>query len=154
MCDRIHEENVLIYIRCCRWRYRYVGFISTLYGNAVSIRTCVAPNTWQSWIRWNVAFCSLPRTAGVLLLGTVGEIQKYSLESMETACQIKENKLVRPFAFRVHTHELGIFSYWRWWIRSVSGGRRIGRLEQTLHYSNFVFVHFQVFEWQVIEYGR
>jgi len=52
---------------------------------------------------------SLPRAAGVLLLGTVGEIQKYSLESMETACRIKENKLIHPFAFRVHTHELGKF---------------------------------------------
>ena len=53
---------------------------------------------------------SLPRAAGVLLLGTTGEIQKYSLESMETACKIMENKLIRPFAFRVHTHALGNFT--------------------------------------------
>lgn len=55
----------------------------------------------------------LPRSAGVLLLGTDGRIQPHKVESMETACLIKEDKLIYPFAFRVHTHELGkyIFLY-------------------------------------------
>lgn len=50
----------------------------------------------------------LPRSAGVLLLGTDGRIQPHKVESMETACLIKEDKLIYPFAFRVHTHELGV----------------------------------------------
>lgn len=49
----------------------------------------------------------LPRSAGVLLLGTGGRIQPHKVESMETACLIEEDKLIYPFAFRVHTHELG-----------------------------------------------
>lgn len=50
----------------------------------------------------------MPRLAGVLLMGTAGEIQPYSLESMETACLIREDKVIHPFAFRTHTHELGV----------------------------------------------
>lgn len=49
----------------------------------------------------------MPRLAGVYLLGTAGEIQPNSLESMETACYMNEDKILHPFAFRTHTHELG-----------------------------------------------
>lgn len=50
----------------------------------------------------------MPRQAGVILLGTGGMIPPRSVEHMETACQIKENKLIHPFAFRTHTHSLGL----------------------------------------------
>uniref|UniRef100_A0A2P2I356 peptidylglycine monooxygenase n=1 Tax=Hirondellea gigas TaxID=1518452 RepID=A0A2P2I356_9CRUS len=48
-----------------------------------------------------------PRTAGVLLLGTGGRILPKSVEYMETECTIKEDKVIYPFAFRTHTHQLG-----------------------------------------------
>lgn len=40
-------------------------------------------------------------------MGTAGRIKPRSLESMETACPILEDKALHPFAFRTHTHELG-----------------------------------------------
>lgn len=48
------------------------------------------------------------RQAGVILLGTSGMIQPNNVEHMETACTINENKVIHPFAFRTHTHGLGI----------------------------------------------
>lgn len=45
--------------------------------------------------------------AGVLLLGTSGVIGPQQIEHMETACMIKENKTIYPFAYRTHTHQLG-----------------------------------------------
>ncbi|XP_047741070.1 peptidylglycine alpha-hydroxylating monooxygenase [Hyalella azteca] len=48
-----------------------------------------------------------PRSAGVLLLGTGGRILPQSVEYMETACTIEEDKVIHPFAFRTHTHSLG-----------------------------------------------
>lgn len=76
-------------------RRTYVGFCSSRY--------------LFQMLTMFFSFYSLPRAAGVLLLGTVGEIGKNSLESMETACKIMEDKQIHPFAFRVHTHELGTF---------------------------------------------
>ncbi|KAK8388874.1 hypothetical protein O3P69_020670 [Scylla paramamosain] len=48
-----------------------------------------------------------PKSAGVLLMGTGGRINPNSVEYMETACTINENKVIHPFAFRTHTHALG-----------------------------------------------
>jgi len=48
-----------------------------------------------------------PKTAGVLLMGTGGRIPSKSVQFMETACRIDEDKVIHPFAFRVHTHALG-----------------------------------------------
>lgn len=48
-----------------------------------------------------------PKAAGVFLLGTNGWIMGKSTEYMESACAIKENKVLHPFAFRTHTHSLG-----------------------------------------------
>jgi len=48
-----------------------------------------------------------PKAAGVLLMGTGGRISPHSVEYMETACTINENKIIHPFAFRTHTHALG-----------------------------------------------
>merc|ERR1719244_511476 len=48
-----------------------------------------------------------PKAAGVLLMGTGGRISPHSVEYMETACTIQENKVIHPFAFRTHTHALG-----------------------------------------------
>lgn len=47
------------------------------------------------------------KLAGVLLLGTSGVIAPNKIEHMETACQIRENKTIYPFAYRTHTHQLG-----------------------------------------------
>ncbi|XP_063836317.1 peptidylglycine alpha-hydroxylating monooxygenase [Ostrinia nubilalis] len=47
------------------------------------------------------------RQAGVILLGTGGVIPANRVEHMETACTIRENKVIHPFAFRTHTHALG-----------------------------------------------
>lgn len=49
----------------------------------------------------------MPKLAGVLLLGTAGYIRPLSVEHMETACTIDEDKVLHPFAFRTHTHQLG-----------------------------------------------
>lgn len=50
---------------------------------------------------------SQPKSAGVLLMGTGGRISANSVEYMETACKINEDKVIYPFAFRTHTHALG-----------------------------------------------
>lgn len=49
----------------------------------------------------------LNKLAGVFLLGTGGSIPARKTEYMETACALKEDKLIHPFAYRVHTHSLG-----------------------------------------------
>ena len=50
---------------------------------------------------------SQPKTAGVLLMATGGRIKANSVEHMDTACKLSENKVIHPFAFRTHTHALG-----------------------------------------------
>ncbi|XKL65698.1 hypothetical protein PGB90_009118 [Kerria lacca] len=50
----------------------------------------------------------LPKLAAVLLMGTSGFIPAGSTESMETNCVINEDKVMHPFAFRTHTHNLGV----------------------------------------------
>lgn len=49
----------------------------------------------------------MKKLAGVLLLGTSGVIAPMKTEHMETACHIKENKIIYPLAYRTHTHQLG-----------------------------------------------
>ena len=51
----------------------------------------------------------LPRTAGVLLLGTGGSAPPHSTTYFETACEIEDERIIHPFAFRTHTHSLGEF---------------------------------------------
>ena len=55
----------------------------------------------------NDFFFRLDKLAGVLLLGTAGAIAPRKVEHMETDCRIEEPKVIHPFAFRTHTHELG-----------------------------------------------
>lgn len=47
------------------------------------------------------------KQAGVFLLGTGGMVPPKSEEHMEVSCEIDEDKVIHPFAFRVHTHSLG-----------------------------------------------
>ncbi|XP_059479004.1 peptidylglycine alpha-hydroxylating monooxygenase isoform X3 [Neocloeon triangulifer] len=49
----------------------------------------------------------LTKLAGVYLLGTSGSIAPHATEHMETSCQIEEDKVIHPFAYRTHTHKLG-----------------------------------------------
>ncbi|GLG99728.1 Peptidylglycine alpha-hydroxylating monooxygenase [Gryllus bimaculatus] len=49
----------------------------------------------------------LNKLAGVILLGTAGEIPPRAEEHMETSCKITERKKIYPFAYRTHTHSLG-----------------------------------------------
>ncbi|KAF6215796.1 hypothetical protein GE061_000131 [Apolygus lucorum] len=68
----------------------------------------------------------LSKSAGVLLLGTGGRLKPMSEVHMETSCPIEENKILHPFAFRTHTHQLG---------RVVSGYKvqnHSGEMEWTL----------------------
>jgi len=48
-----------------------------------------------------------PKAAGVLLMGTGGRIKANSVEHMDSACKLSEDKVIHPFAFRTHTHALG-----------------------------------------------
>ncbi|XP_041369878.1 probable peptidylglycine alpha-hydroxylating monooxygenase 1 [Gigantopelta aegis] len=51
---------------------------------------------------------SLPRGAGVYLLGTMGSIPAHSTVYMETACPFPgKNLVIHPFAYRTHAHTLG-----------------------------------------------
>lgn len=53
----------------------------------------------------------LEKQAGVYLLATNGQIAPRSIERMETSCPVFEpGKVIHPFAYRVHTHELGGFN--------------------------------------------
>uniref|UniRef100_A0A182QIJ1 peptidylglycine monooxygenase n=1 Tax=Anopheles farauti TaxID=69004 RepID=A0A182QIJ1_9DIPT len=56
----------------------------------------------------------LSKQAGVILLGTAGYIPPMATEHMDTLCEIQEEKVIHPFAYRTHTHSLG---------RMVSGYR-------------------------------
>lgn len=49
----------------------------------------------------------IEKRAGVLVLGTGGELQAHQTVHMETACVIDEPVELHPFAFRTHTHKLG-----------------------------------------------
>lgn len=50
----------------------------------------------------------LEKQAGVYLLATDGRIHPHSVENLETSCPLFDTrKVIHPFAYRVHTHELG-----------------------------------------------
>ncbi|XP_063990297.1 peptidylglycine alpha-hydroxylating monooxygenase [Diachasmimorpha longicaudata] len=49
----------------------------------------------------------MSKLAGVFVLGTAGGIPARKSEKMETACTLKEQKTIHPFAYRTHTHSLG-----------------------------------------------
>ena len=51
----------------------------------------------------------LPKTAGVLLMGTGGSAPAHSTTYFETSCDIEDSRVIHPFAFRTHTHSLGEF---------------------------------------------
>jgi hypothetical protein len=67
--------------------------------------------------------CSTSKRAGVFLLLTGGEInansegifvsvkqylrKNFFVEVFEVACEIQQNIVMHPFAFRAHTHKLG-----------------------------------------------
>jgi len=46
--------------------------------------------------------------AGVYLLATAGSIESHKSENFETACKIQEDIEIIPFAYRTHTHKLGV----------------------------------------------
>ena len=48
-----------------------------------------------------------PKTAGVYLLGTGGEMEPYAVTYMETACTVDTPVTMHPFAYRAHTHSHG-----------------------------------------------
>ena len=52
----------------------------------------------------------MPKTAGVLLLGTGGFAPAHSTTFFETACQMDDEREIHPFSFRTHTHKLGIIA--------------------------------------------
>ena len=64
-----------------------------------------------------------PKSAGVLFLGTNGRYPAQTTTNSEVACSLKEDKVIHPFAFRVHTHGLG---------RVVSGWKVVNKREWTL----------------------
>ncbi|XP_036330065.1 peptidylglycine alpha-hydroxylating monooxygenase [Rhagoletis pomonella] len=64
-------------------------------------------NTDDSGVYIDYTLRPLNKLAGVLLLGTGGVIPPKSVEHMETACEISENKTIHPIAYRTHTHSLG-----------------------------------------------
>jgi len=49
-----------------------------------------------------------PNTAGVYLLETGGYIKPQQEEYFETACGMSEDVVMYPFAYRTHTHKLGV----------------------------------------------
>ena len=49
----------------------------------------------------------LPKTAGVLLLGTGGFAPAHTTTFFETACMMDDEREIHPFYFRTHTHKLG-----------------------------------------------
>lgn len=50
---------------------------------------------------------TMPKLAGVFLLGTAGVVPAHKTEHMEVSCRINEKKTIYPFAYRTHTHALG-----------------------------------------------
>ncbi|XP_037080652.1 peptidylglycine alpha-hydroxylating monooxygenase-like isoform X3 [Pollicipes pollicipes] len=75
-----------------------------------------------------------PKAAGVLLLGTGGFIFPNTVDYMETACDVEEDKVIHPFAFRTHTHALGeVVSGWK--VQPKDGGYQwtlIGKMNPQL----------------------
>ena len=49
-----------------------------------------------------------PNIASVFLLGTSGYALRHSTTYFETACEMDDDREIHPFAFRTHTHSLGM----------------------------------------------
>jgi len=49
----------------------------------------------------------VPKLAGVYMTVTGGYLQPNSKEYFEAACELQEDTVITPFAYRVHTHKLG-----------------------------------------------
>ncbi|CAL8075668.1 unnamed protein product [Orchesella dallaii] len=70
------------------------------------------PATWnlangQIGLSLEVTRQKQKKLAGVYLLGTGGSIAPRETTLLETACIMKEEKTIYPFAFRTHSHSLG-----------------------------------------------
>lgn len=56
----------------------------------------------------------LPKSAGVIYTGTSGRFPAQTTTYSECACTLDTDKVIHPFAFRVHTHNLGrVVSGWK-----------------------------------------
>lgn len=56
----------------------------------------------------------IEKRAGVLVLGTAGQLPPKQFVHMESSCVIDEPVELHPFAFRTHTHKLGkLVSGWK-----------------------------------------
>lgn len=55
----------------------------------------------------NHVACRQPKTAGVYLMSTMGELAPHSKTYMEVACSYNEPFPIHPFAFRTHAHGHG-----------------------------------------------
>jgi peptidylglycine monooxygenase len=64
-----------------------------------------------------------PKAAGVYWTATGGRFGAHATTKAETACKIRTELPIHPFAFRVHTHSLG---------RAVSGWKVTPNMEWTL----------------------
>ena len=55
-----------------------------------------------------------PKSAGVYYTLSNGRMPSETVTNVEAACKLQTNKQIHPFAFRVHTHELGtVVSGWK-----------------------------------------
>lgn len=50
----------------------------------------------------------LPNLAGVYLFSTGGTIKAHTDDRFEAACEMTENVVLHPFAYRTHAHKLGV----------------------------------------------
>lgn len=50
----------------------------------------------------------LPNSAGVYFSATNGQVKAGETEKFETACEMSEDVVMHPFAYRTHTHKLGV----------------------------------------------
>ena len=48
-----------------------------------------------------------PKSAGVYYTMANGRMPSETITNVEAACKLQTNKQIHPFAFRVHTHEIG-----------------------------------------------
>jgi len=57
----------------------------------------------------NLLYTETPKSklAGTLLLATGGTVAPQRVTFMDSFCKIEEDKVIHPFAYRVHTHSLG-----------------------------------------------
>ena len=68
----------------------------------------------------------IKKRAGVLVLGTGGELPPKQIVHMESSCFIEEPVELHPFAFRTHTHKLGkAVSGWK--VNNINNWELIGR---------------------------